>query len=129
MTSEEFRQHGHGLIDWIADYLDHSDRYPVLPRMKPGGLVDALPAQGPERGEPMEAILADFEKLIVPATTHWNHPGFMAYFGISASAPGVLGELLTRRAQWERHAVEVGAGSDGTGRGDAALAARVERSA
>ncbi len=95
MTSEEFRQHGHGLIDWIADYLDHSDRYPVLPRMKPGGLVDALPAQGPERGEPMEAILADFEKLIVPATTHWNHPGFMAYFGISASAPGVLGELLT----------------------------------
>jgi aromatic-L-amino-acid decarboxylase len=95
MTSEEFRRHGHRTIDWIADYLDHSDRYPVLPRMKPGDLVDALPACGPEQGEPMEAILADFEKLIVPATTHWNHPGFMAYFATSGSHPGVLAELLT----------------------------------
>jgi len=94
MTSEEFRRHGHRVVDWIADYLDHSDRYPVLPRMKPGDLVDALPACGPEQGEPMEAILADFEKLIVPAATHWNHPGFMAYFAISGSEPGILGEML-----------------------------------
>ncbi len=94
MTSEEFRRHGHRTIDWIADYLEHSDRYPILPRMKPGDLADALPATGPEHGEPMEAILADFEKLIVPATTHWNHPGFMAYFGISGSAPGVIAETL-----------------------------------
>lgn len=95
MTSEEFRRHGHHVVDWIADYLEHADRYPVLPRVKPGDLVDALPARGPEQGEPMEAILADFEKRIVPATTHWNHPGFMAYFAISGSAPGVLGEFLT----------------------------------
>jgi aromatic-L-amino-acid decarboxylase len=95
MTSDEFRQYGHQAIDWIADYLEHPDRYPVLPRMKPGDLVDALPACGPERGESMETILADFEKLIVPATTHWNHPGFMAYFGISGSRPGVIAEALS----------------------------------
>ena len=94
MTSEEFRRYGYQAIDWIADYLDHAGRYPVLPPMKPGELVDALPGCGPELGEPMDAILADFEKKIVPAMTHWNHPGFMAYFGTSGSAPGILGELL-----------------------------------
>ncbi len=91
MTAEEFRRHGYRAIDWIADYLEHSDRYPVLPPMNPGDLIDALPACGPEQGEPMDAILADFEKLIVPATTQWNHPGFMAYFGISGSPPGHAG--------------------------------------
>jgi aromatic-L-amino-acid decarboxylase len=94
MTSEEFRRYGYQAIDWIADYLAQPGRYPVLARVEPGQLAAALPAAGPERGEPMEAILADFERLIVPAVTHWNHPGFMAYFAISASEPGILGELL-----------------------------------
>ncbi|MGD0498966.1 MAG: pyridoxal-dependent decarboxylase [Bryobacteraceae bacterium] len=94
MTPEEFRRHGYQAIDWIADYLGRPGRYPVLSSVKPGQLTDALPARGPERGAPMEAIFADFERLIVPAMTHWNHPGFMAYFGISASTPGILGELL-----------------------------------
>ena len=79
----------------MADYLAHPERYPVLPRMKPGDLIDALPPCGPERGEPMSAILEDFESKIVPAATHWNHPGFMAYFATSASGPGILGEMLT----------------------------------
>ena len=69
MTPEEFRLFGHQAIDWIAEYLAHPERYPVLPPVKPGQLTDALPARGPERGEPMSAILADFERLIVPATT------------------------------------------------------------
>ena len=94
MTPEEFRRYGHRTIDWVADYLANPGRYPVLPHVKPGELTDALPGCGPEQGESMDAILADFEKLIVPANTHWNHPGFMAYFGISASPPGILGELL-----------------------------------
>ena len=94
MTPEEFRRYGYQAIDWIADYLARPERYPVLAPVKPGELTDALPAAGPERGEPMEAILADFERLILPAVTHWNHPGFMAYFAISASEPGILGELL-----------------------------------
>jgi aromatic-L-amino-acid decarboxylase len=95
MTSEEFRRYGHQAIDWVADYLENSARYSVLPKMQPGDLVDALPECGPEQGEPMDAILADFDRLIVPAATHWNHPGFLAYFSTSGSPPGILGELLT----------------------------------
>jgi aromatic-L-amino-acid decarboxylase len=95
MSPEEFRRAGHEVVDWIADYLACPELYPVLPRMKPGDLVDALPECGPERGEPIEAILGDFRKLVVPAITHWNHPGFMAYFANSASAPGILGEMLS----------------------------------
>ncbi len=94
MTSEEFRRYGYQAIDWIADYLADAARYPVLPPVKPGDLTDALPACGPERGESMDALLADFERLIVPAMTHWNHPGFMAYFANSAPPEGILGELL-----------------------------------
>jgi aromatic-L-amino-acid decarboxylase len=94
MTPEEFRLYGHQAIDWIAEYLAHPERYPVLPPVKPGQLTAALPAHGPERGEPMSDILADFERLIVPAATLWNHPGFLAYFANSATPEGILGELL-----------------------------------
>jgi len=94
MTPEEFRQCGYKAIDWVADYLENSERYSVLARVKPGQLTDALPARGPERGEPPECLLADFERLILPAVTHWNHPGFMAYFANTGTAPGILGELL-----------------------------------
>ena len=94
MTPEQFRQFGHQAIDWVADYLANPQRYPVLARVEPGALTDALPARGPEQGEPPECLLADFERLILPAVTHWNHPGFMAYFANTGSAPGILGELL-----------------------------------
>ena len=94
MTPEEFRLCGHQAIDWVADYLANPQRYPVLARVQPGELTDALPARGPEQGEPPECLLADFERLILPAVTHWNHPGFMAFFANSGSAPGILGELL-----------------------------------
>jgi len=94
MTPQEFRHYGHQAIDWVADYLEHAGDYPVVPPIKPGQLTDALPACGPEHGEPMETILADFQRLIVPANTHWNHPSFLAYFATSASPPGILGELL-----------------------------------
>jgi aromatic-L-amino-acid/L-tryptophan decarboxylase len=95
MTSDEFRKHGHALVDWIAEYLAHPERYPVLPRTTPGQLRSALPASAPERAQPFEEIFRDFERLIVPALTHWNHPGFFAYFAISASEPGILAEFLS----------------------------------
>jgi len=79
----------------MADYLAHVERYPVLPHVKPGELRDALPPCGPDHGEPMSAILEDFRRQIVPSATHWNHPGFMAYFATSASGPGILGEMLS----------------------------------
>ncbi len=94
MSPEEFRRSAHAAADWIADYLSHPERYPVLPRMEPGQLIDALPASGPERGEPMERLLEDFERLVVPAVTHWNHPGFMAYFANTAPGAGIIAEFL-----------------------------------
>jgi aromatic-L-amino-acid decarboxylase len=91
---DDFRRAGHETVDWVADYLEDPRHYPVLPNVKPGSLMDALPKSGPERGESYEAILKDFETLVVPAVTHWNHPRFLAYFPSSGSAPGVLAEML-----------------------------------
>ncbi len=95
MDSSEFRKHGHALVEWIADYLATNERYPVLPRVAPGDVRAALPASPPEQGEPFEQIFSDFERVIVPALTHWNHPGFFAYFAITASEPGILAEFLS----------------------------------
>jgi aromatic-L-amino-acid decarboxylase len=95
LDPSEFRTHGHALVDWIADYLATTERYPVLPRVAPGDVRAALPAAPPERGEPFERIFSDFERVIVPALTHWNHPGFFAYFAITASEPGILAEFLS----------------------------------
>lgn len=94
MDPEEFRRHGYAVVDRIAEYLAHPERWPVLARVRPGELREALPDAAPGSGESMEAILADYDRLILPATTHWNHPGFMAYFGITGSGPGILGEML-----------------------------------
>ena len=95
MSPAEFRTHGHAVIDWIADYLDKPEQWPVLPDVQPGELRSALPQSPPLHGEQMDTILEDFQQLIVPATTHWNHPAFMAYFANSSTAAGVLGEALT----------------------------------
>jgi aromatic-L-amino-acid decarboxylase len=95
MDPESFRREGHRVVDWIADYFAHPERYPVLSRVKPGDVRSALPVEAPEQGEPFDAILSDFENLIVPGITHWNHPGFFAYFAITGSAPGVLAEFLS----------------------------------
>ena len=95
MSPADFREHGHAVIDWIADYLEKPDKWPVLPAVRPGDLRAALPQSPPPRGEKMETILEDFQKLIVPATTHWNHPAFMAYFANSSTGAGILGEALT----------------------------------
>jgi aromatic-L-amino-acid/L-tryptophan decarboxylase len=95
VDQEEFRRYGYQVVDWIADYLKDIRQYPVLPNRKPGDLVDRLPAQAPDRGERMDDILEDFERSIVPALTHWNHPRFFAYFANSASQPGILAEMLS----------------------------------
>ena len=83
------------MLDWTADYLQEGERYPVLSRVEPGWIRSSLPAAAPERGESMGAILRDFERVLVPGLTHWNQPGFLAYFASSGSGPGVLAEFLT----------------------------------
>ena len=95
MDPAEFRRHGNALVEWIADYLATSERYPVLSRVSPGDVRRALPSSAPEQGDAFDAIMRDFERVIVPALTHWNHPGFFAYFASSGSAPGVLAEFLS----------------------------------
>jgi aromatic-L-amino-acid decarboxylase len=95
MQPSEFRKHGHAVIDWIADYLENPEAWPVLPGVKPGDIRKSLPQSPPEHGESMETVLDDFRKLIVPGITHWNHPAFMAYFANSSTGAGVLGEALT----------------------------------
>lgn len=94
MTPEEFRTYGYAAIDWVAHFLEHTREFPVLPEAKPGDLVDALPAQGPEKPEPFDQILEDFEREIVPRTTHWNHPRFMGYFANSSPGEAILAEML-----------------------------------
>src|SRR5512140_2928029 len=94
MPASEFRAAGYAVIDWIAEYLQHPEQWRVLPETRPGEVAAALPSTPPVEGEAMAAILADFERLIPPHTTHWNHPGFFAYFGITGSAPGILAEAL-----------------------------------
>ena len=95
MSTADFRRLGHDLIDWIADYFDHIEQRPVLAAIEPGDLKAQLPSTPPTSGEPMEQILEDLDRLIVPALTHWSHPSFFAYFATSTSAPGIFGELLT----------------------------------
>lgn len=94
MHPEVFRTYGHRIIDWIADYLAAVDRYPVLSEVTPGRVRQQLPLQPPDEPESMDSILEDLEKIIVPGLTHWNHPAFFAYFAITGSGPGILGELL-----------------------------------
>lgn len=95
MPSDEFRKFGYQLIDWIAEYLDNIEKYPVLPNIKPDEIKKKLPLSPPGNGEGMEKILSDVDEIILPGVTHWNHPGFMAYFNSSSSGPGILAELLT----------------------------------
>src|SRR2546430_93782 len=95
MDPASFRMYGHQVVDWIADYLGHAGEYPVLARSAPGDIRHALPDKPPVQPEPMEKILTDFERIIMPGITHWNSPGFMAYFGITGSGPGIIGEVLS----------------------------------
>ena len=95
MTSDEFRRHGHAVVDWIADYRDRIESFPVLSQVKPGEVRAALPPSAPLEGEPFAALLKDVEKIILPGITQWQSPNFFAYFPSNNSAPSILGDLLS----------------------------------
>lgn len=92
---EEFTRQADVLARWIAEYLGSPERYPVLSQVAPGDLGRRLPAAMPVRAEALDEIIADLDRLVMPGVTHWNHPGFLAYFANTASVPGILGELVT----------------------------------
>ncbi|HEU4521636.1 MAG TPA: pyridoxal-dependent decarboxylase [Thermoanaerobaculia bacterium] len=93
--SSEFRAAGHRLVDWVADYLDGIDSHRVLSDVQPGDIERQFRASAAERGRPYEELIAEFESKILPGITHWNHPSFFAYFSITGSQAGILGELLS----------------------------------
>jgi aromatic-L-amino-acid decarboxylase len=94
MSPDEFRRHGHAVIDWIADYYERIESFPVLSPVAPGAVRAALPPEPPERGEGFAGVLADLDTAILPGITHWQHPSFFAYFPANASGPAILGDLL-----------------------------------
>ena len=95
MTPEEFRRHGHAVVDWIAEYQSRIESFPVLSQAKPGQIRASLPAKPPAKGEPFQALLKDVEQLLLPGVTHWQSPNFFAYFPCNASGAGILGDLVS----------------------------------
>src|SRR6266536_141792 len=95
MTPEEFRRYGHQVVDWVAEYWSGLERHRVSPAVEPGEIAAKLPAGPPETGEDFAAVLADLDRLVTPGLTHWQHPGFFAYFPANTSGPSVLGDLVS----------------------------------
>ena len=95
MDPQEFRKLGHELVDWVADYRERIGDYPVMSRVQPGEVAAQLPAEPPLRGEGLGDIVADLERIVMPGITHWNHPGFLAYFPSNSDLASVLADLVS----------------------------------
>ncbi|MFK7970638.1 MAG: aspartate aminotransferase family protein [Bacteroidia bacterium] len=95
LDAKSFRQQAHQFVDWMADYLENVDQYPVKSQVAPRDIFDQIPEHAPNEAESMEAIFKDFESIIMPGITHWQSPGFFAYFPANSSYPSVLAEMLT----------------------------------
>jgi aromatic-L-amino-acid decarboxylase len=95
MSPEEFRRHGHAVVDWIADYHSRIESFPVLSQVQPGEIRSQLPPAAPDQGEAFDKIMSDIDRIILSGITHWQSPNFFAYFPANASGPAVLGDLLS----------------------------------
>lgn len=95
MTADEFRRHGHAVVDWIADYWSTVEQYPVVSPHPPGSAAALLPPAPPTDGDGLEGVLADLDRIVLPHLTHWQHPGYFAYFPANTSGPSVLGDLVS----------------------------------
>lgn len=95
MTPEQFRTEGKKVIDWIADYYENIEKYPILSQVKPGEIRDSLPLSAPHKGEPFSRMMHDVDTVIMPGITHWQSPNFYAYFPSNTSFPSILGDLLS----------------------------------
>lgn len=95
MNSKEFREIAHQFVDWMADYLENVEKYPVKSQVQPGEIFSKIPDEAPVEGESIEQIFNDFQKIIIPGITHWQSPNFFAYFPANSSYPSLLAEMLT----------------------------------
>ena len=95
MTPDEFRKHAHELVEWMANYMEKVEEYPVKSSVKPGKIFDKLPERPPSLPESFESFFKDFEEIIMPGITHWQSPNFFAYFPANTSPPSILAEMLT----------------------------------
>ena len=95
MNHKEFRTRAHEVVDWMADYLEQVEHYPVKSTATPRDVIRKLPSSPPDAGEPFDRIFSDFRDIVVPGMTHWQHPSFFAYFPANSSPPSVLAEMLT----------------------------------
>ena len=95
MTSAQFREEGKKIIDWIADYYENIENYPVLSQVKPGTIKNSLPTGPPQKGEAFENLMKDIDDKILPGITHWQSPNFYAYFPANTSFPAILGDLVS----------------------------------
>ena len=94
MTPEEFRRHGHDVVDWVADYMERLPQLPIVSTVKPGAIRERLADAAPEQAEPFAALLRDLDEVVLPGITHWQAPGWFAYFPANASGPSILAELV-----------------------------------
>lgn len=95
LDSNDFRNQAHDLVDWIADYIDSIEKYPVKSQVKPGEIYDQIPDLPPEKSETIQKVIHDFQEIILPGITHWQSPNFFAYFPANSSYPSLLAEMLT----------------------------------
>jgi aromatic-L-amino-acid decarboxylase len=95
MDYDDFRQYGYKFVDWLADYMKDIEAYPVMSRLKPGDVRHRLPSEPPQQAEPLDRIFSDFQEIILPGITHWQHPGWFGYFPANNSPASVLAEFLT----------------------------------
>ncbi len=95
MTPEEFRAAGHQIVDWIADYRTSVGTRPVMAQTEPGDIKRQLPAHAPEQPEPVDAIVRDLDRIIMPGLSHWQHPHFYGYFPCNGTLASVLGDYVS----------------------------------
>jgi aromatic-L-amino-acid decarboxylase len=95
MTPDEFRRHGHEVVEWVAAYMERVGELPIVPAVQPGEIRAKLPPAAPEQPEPFEALLRDLDEIVLPGITHWQAPGWFAWFPANASPPSILAELVS----------------------------------
>ena len=94
MTPDEFRKHAHELVEWMAGYMENVEKYPVKSQVKPGEIFNRIPDNPPSKPESFDALMKDFDEIIMPGITHWQSPNFFAYFPANTSPPSILAEMI-----------------------------------